>query len=462
MNSFPSDFVWGAATASYQIEGGWLENGKGLSIWDAFTHIPGKIDNGDTGDVACDHFHKFKDDIALMAQLGLKAYRFSISWSRIYPDGRNAVNPAGIQFYSNLIDELLKHDITPWVTLYHWDLPLALELELDGWRNPAMAEIFARYASTCFQHFGDRVKYWITFNEPWVVAIFGHGNGVMAPGRVSNTEPYQVAHQLLRAHGLAVEAYRRNFQPHQNGLIGITNVGDWREPLTDSEKDRESAERALEFMLGWFADPIYFGQYPACMRERVGEKLPRFSEEDMASIQGSCDFFGLNHYSTMYASHIEESEGVQIDPYANFGIAEDQDINLSSDPSWRKTHFGWNIVPWGCRKMLQWISRRYDHPEIFIMENGCSFDNELVDGQAHDPQRIDFLSGYLGECHKAIEDGVKLKGYFLWSLMDNFEWAHGFSKRFGIIYVDYPTGKRYPKESAGWYSEVIQNNGLRD
>jgi len=460
MKKFPDDFTWGTATAAYQIEGGWLEGGKGLSIWDAFTHIPGKIANGDTGEVTCDHYHKFREDIALMAELGLKAYRFSLSWSRIYPAGRGKVNPEGIRFYSELIDELLKNGITPWVTLYHWDLPLALQLEYDGWRNPDMAPIFAEYASTCFENFGDRVKHWITLNEPWVVAIFGHGNGVMAPGRTSNSEPYQVAHQLLRAHGMAVDAYRKHFQKKQRGVIGITNNCDWREPLTDSEVDRDAAQRALEFFLGWFADPIYFGKYPDCMRERVGDRLPEFTSQDIELIRGSSDFFGLNHYSTLYASHVREGEEVGLDPYGNGGISEDQDVNLTSDPSWKKTALGWNIVPWGCRKMLQWIDRRYGRPPIYITENGCALDDNLVEGFVKDSLRIDFLQGYLSECHRAIESEVNLKGYFLWSFMDNFEWALGFTKRFGIIYTDYQSLKRYPKASAQWYSRVTANNGF--
>ncbi|NIA30030.1 MAG: beta-glucosidase [Actinobacteria bacterium] len=459
MKNFPKDFTWGTATASYQIEGAWQEGGKGLSIWDAFAHTSGKIVNSDTGDVTCDHFHKYKKDIALMAKMGLKAYRFSIAWSRILPTGRGKPNPEGIQFYSNLIDELLAHDIVPWVTLYHWDLPLALQLELDGWLNPMMPEIFRDYATICFENFGNRVKNWITFNEPWVVSILGYGQGVFAPGRVSKSEPYQAAHQILRAHGQAVDVYRRKFQAKQNGTIGITNNCDWREPLTDSEKDRQAAQRALEFFLGWFTDPIYRGDYPAVMRERVADRLPQFSDQDKALILGSSDFFGLNHYTTMYAAHSEGND-VDVNPYGNGGISEDQDVHLSTDRSWEKTQMGWSIVPWGCRKLLHWIDERYDHPDIVITENGCACDDKVEQGKIHDQKRIDFLSAYLNECHKAIEEGISLKGYFLWSLMDNFEWALGFSRRFGIYYVNFKTGKRIPKESAEWYSDIIKKNGF--
>jgi len=256
MLKFPPDFTWGCATASYQIEGTWLEGGKGLSIWDAFSHTPGKILHGHTGDVACDHFHRYKEDIALMAAMGLPAYRFSLSWPRIQPAGYGKPNPEGIRFYSDLIDELLKHHITPWVTLYHWDLPLSLQTEFDGWLNPKIADFFCDYADICFSHFGDRVKHWITFNEPWITAIIGYGQGVFAPGRFSTSEPYQATHQMLRSQGMAVALYRRKYQ-HQKGEIGIANNCDWREPKTESEKDQQAAQRALEFLLGWFADPIY-------------------------------------------------------------------------------------------------------------------------------------------------------------------------------------------------------------
>lgn len=459
MKKFPTNFVWGTATASYQIEGAWLEGGKGLSIWDAFAHTPGKIKNADTGDVACDHFHRYKEDVARMAEMGLKAYRFSIAWPRIQPTGRGKPNTEGIRFYSNLIDELLDHGITPWVTLYHWDLPLALQLELDGWLNPKMAEIFSDYAAICFEHFGDRVKHWITFNEPWVVAILGYGQGIFAPGRLSNSEPYLAGHHILRAHARAVDRYRRKFQPIQKGQIGITNNCDWREPLTDSQADREAAQRALEFFLGWFADPIYRGDYPEVMRARVAERLPHFSDRDKALLSNSTDFFGLNHYTTLYASD-SGGKAVATTPYGNGGISEDQDVRLSADPNWEQTEMGWNIVPWGLRRLLHWIDKRYDHPPVVITENGCACNNRVEGHKLHDRQRIQFLSDYLSEAHRAIQEGVDLRGYFLWSFMDNFEWALGFSQRFGIHYTDYKTLRRIPKDSAFWYGQVIQNNGF--
>jgi beta-galactosidase len=460
MLTFPQRFTWGTATASYQIEGAWQEGGKGLSIWDAYSHTPGKIAQGHTGDIACDHYHLFRQDIALMKAMGLKAYRFSIAWPRIQPLGYGKANREGIRFYSDLIDELLAADITPWVTLYHWDLPLTLQLEMDGWLNPSLAERFQEYAELCFSNFGDRVQHWITFNEPWVTAVLGYGQGVFAPGRTSISEPYLAAHTILRSHALAVHAYREKYA-HQNGRIGITNNCDWREPWADSEQDRQAAQRALEFFLGWFADPIYFGDYPACMRERVADRLPHFDDHDRTLLKGSVDFFGLNHYTTMYAT---DATGLDIsqEVYGNGGLAEDQHVQLSVDPSWKKTDMTWAIVPWGCRKLLQWIDERYNRPEIYITENGCAWPDRVSNGQVHDQDRIDFLSAYLNEIHKAISSGVRVQGYFLWSFMDNFEWASGYTKRFGLHYVDFANNRRIAKDSAAWYSQVIKQNGLEE
>jgi beta-glucosidase len=456
---FPQDFIWGSATSSYQIEGAVQEGGKGPSIWDAFSHIPGKTLNGDTGDIACDHYHKMEEDVAMMAKMGLKAYRFSIAWPRIQPDGQGKSNPEGIAFYSRLIDALLSHGIEPWITLYHWDLPIALEMEHDGWRNPRMADFFRRYAEICFEHFGDRVKNWITLNEPWVVAICGYGLGVFAPGRKSQDEPYLVGHNLLRAHAYTVDTYRQKFQPDQGGRIGISNNCDWREPYSDSEADRQAAQRAVEFFLGWFADPVFLGDYPAVMRERLGERLPAFSPEDAKMIKGSSDYFGLNHYTTHYAAYSKGGidSGQAQD---NGGMVEDQDIVLRSDPAWKKTDMGWNVVPWGCQKLLEWIHNRYGAPEIILTENGCAYDDEPVNGVVNDTRRINYYREYIKACHAALENGVNLKGYFAWSLLDNFEWSFGYGKRFGLTHIDYKTLVRTPKNSFLWYRDVIVKNGI--
>ncbi|OPZ72740.1 MAG: Beta-glucosidase A [bacterium ADurb.Bin478] len=458
MKKYPDRFIWGAATSSYQIEGAWLLGGKGLSIWDAFCHTPGRIYQGQTGDIACDHYHRFREDVALMKAMGLQAYRFSIAWPRIQPLGYGKANAEGIAFYSALIDELLANGITPWVTLYHWDLPLTLQLEKDGWLNPEMPALFRAYADLCFEHFGDRVKNWITFNEPWVAAILGYGQGVFAPGRISNVEPYQAAHHLLLSHAQTVQLYRSKYR-EQSGRIGLANNCDWREPRTDSPADQDAAQRALEFFLGWFADPIFLGDYPQVMRERVKERLPVFSDQERDELKGSADFFGLNHYTTMLA---QDSRGAKIsqEVYGNGGLSEDQEVQLSTDPSWQKTEMGWSIVPWGIRKLLHWIDARYAHPAIVITENGCACPDVVDKGVVHDPLRIAYLSSYLGEVYNALSAGVDVRGYFLWSLMDNFEWASGFSKRFGLHYVDFATGARIGKDSAKWYSHVIRQNGI--
>ncbi len=459
MITFPKDFIWGSATSSYQIEGAWNSDGKGPSIWDSFCTIPGKVAKNENGEIACDHYNKFEEDVKLMKDMGLKAYRFSISWPRIQAKGKGDVNAKGIVFYNKLINCLLENGIEPWVTLYHWDLPLALQFEEDGWLGDSISDHFASYARICFENFGDRVKNWITINESWVIAMLGYGQGVFAPGRVSNSEPYLAGHNLLLAHGKAVDIYRNEFQSVQKGRIGITNNCDWREPLTDSELDKSAAERALEFFLAWFADPIYKGDYPKSMRSRLGERLPKFSAKEKTMLQGSSDFFGLNHYTTMYASH-DNGENKKGNVYGNGGLSEDQDVTLSLSKEWELTSMNWAIVPWGCEKLLLWIKDRYDNPEIIITENGCAFDDKIEDGYIEDDSRLNFYKDYLTSCESAIEKGVNLKGYFAWSLMDNFEWASGYSKRFGLWFVDFKTLKRTPKKSAKWYKKTIEDNGF--
>ena len=458
MTRFPDDFVWGSATSAYQIEGAWQEGGKGPSIWDAFAHTPGTTARGETGNVACDHYHRMHEDVALMAAMGLKAYRFSIAWTRIQPTGTGAPNPEGVRFYSDLIDALLANGITPFVTLYHWDLPLALHQAFGGWLSPRMADVFADYARICFEAFGDRVRHWITLNEPWVMAILGYGEGVFAPGRESADEPYVVAHEMLRAHGAAAEVYRRDFQPAQRGAIGMANNCDWREPATPAPADRAAAQRALEFYLGWFADPLYTGDYPVSMRARLGDRLPRFSDEDRARLRGSVDFFGLNHYTTHLVSHAEG--GGASEPGANVGIGADQDLVLSADPAWERTAMGWPVVPDGFRKLLLWIDARYDRPAVFVTENGCAFDDARVDGAVDDARRVGYLRGYLAACHQAIAAGADVRGVFQWSFLDNFEWASGYAKRFGLHHVDFETLERTPKASARWLRDVIARGGL--
>lgn len=455
---FPEKFVWGAATASYQIEGAVTEGGRGPSIWDAFSHTPGKTLCGDTGDVACDHYHRVEEDVKLMKEVGLKAYRFSIAWPRIQPDGKGEPNAEGIAFYNRLIDCLLEHDIEPWVTLYHWDFPLTLQTEHDGWLNREIVDCFGVYARICFENFGDRVQHWITLNEPWCSAVLGYGLGQHAPGHISNDEPYVAAHHLILAHAKAVQIFRNEFG-NQGGKIGLVNNCDFRFPLTNSAADQAAAERSLEFFLAWFADPVWRGDYPAVMRERLGSRLPEFSEEERAMIVGSSDFFGLNHYTTMYAAEPKKDEMLDFNVAGNGGFFEEQRVHLSSDPEWKQTQMEWNIVPEGCRELLKWIDARYGHPPIYITENGCSWDEPDHETGVNDIRRRDFFESYLRECRNAIEQGVDLRGYFAWSLLDNFEWACGYERRFGLIRVDYETLERTIKQSGRWYGETIASNG---
>ena len=452
------DFVWGVATAAHQVEGAWLEGDKGFSIWDAYAHIPGKILNGDNADVACDQYHRYEEDVALMKELGVTAYRFSLAWSRIIPDGSGKINQAGIDYYNRLINCLLENGIVPWVTLYHWDLPLALQMTHDGWLNRKTAEYFARYARICFDNFGDRVKNWITLNEPWCSAVLGHGLGVFAPGRTSPDEPYIAGHNLLIGHALAVKEFRDG---GFGGVIGISNNCDWREPLNDSELNRSAAQRALEFFYGWFTDPLVFGDYPAIMRERLGSRLPDFTDEDRKLVKGSTDFLGLNHYSTAFAS-AEPVPGGLDSVCGNGGMSNDSEVYLSHHPDWEKTDLQWSVVPWGFRKMLNWIADRYPGLPLYVTENGCAVAEPDVTTAKNDEFRCHFMSGYIDAMKEAIlVDGNDVRGYFVWSLIDNFEWAFGYSKRLGLIRCDFNTLERIPKKSYYHYRKIIEISHLK-
>jgi len=506
-------FRWGVATAAYQVEGAVSEDGRGASIWDVFSKQKGKIANGDTGNVADDSYHRIKEDVALIKAMGLNSYRFSISWSRIMPSGTGAVNAQGVAHYNRLIDELVAQNIDPIVTLYHWDLPAGLENKYLGWLSPRIEKDFAAYADVCFEQFGNRVKKWITLNEPWTFCFMGYVVGAFAPGRCSDrsrcaegnssTEGYQAAHNALNAHAAAVALYRNKYQAAQKGVIGIVLNHDWGEPLTHSDEDVAAAERRNEFAMGWFGDPVTFGHYPHTMEQYVGQRLPVFTKAQSERLKGSYDFLGLNHYSSKYYSAqplptlLQQQQQQQqqqsspsrtnVDDFASGdqridisdpdhqhatttwgGWADDQKnfeskFNLNGELIGPQAASPWlNVVPWGMYNVLKWSSDRYTiggvRPIIYVTENGCDVPDESTLPLAKaldDSFRINYYSQYLAAVERAVNDGVDVRGYYAWSLLDNFEWADGYAFRFGLHYVDYSTSqlKRYPKASAGWYAD---------
>lgn len=448
-----------------------------MTTWDSFSHTPGKVANGENGDVAIDHYHLFRDDIKLMKEMGLGSYRFSIAWSRIQPDGEGAVNQAGIDHYNEVIDALVEAGITPFLTLFHWDTPVALETKYGSWLNADMEKHFAAYADTCFKHFGDRVKYWLTFNEPMSVAINGYDAGINAPGRCSDrsrcregdssTEPYIVSHNMLNAHAAAVEVYRSKYQAAQGGKIGITINTDCAYPLTAAARDKQAAQRHLEFQSAWYADPIYFGDYPASMKSRVGARLPAFTPEQSARLKGSHDFLGLNHYTSTYVSDQAHPQPVP-ESQKNYHYDEGTALSFTGvdgTPIGAKAASSWlYVVPQGMEDVLLWLHERYGGPDIFVTENGVDLAGEaqLSKEQAlRDADRVQYYQGYLQHALAARSRGVQLKGYFAWSLMDNFEWADGYDYKFGLVYVDRDLEsatymQRSQKDSAKWYANFTQ------
>jgi beta-glucosidase len=443
--TFPKGFVWGVATAAYQIEGAWNEAGKGESIWDRFSHTPGKIANGDTGDVACDHYHRWREDVALMKELGLHAYRFSISWPRLFPQGRGRVNPAGLDFYSRLVDGLLEAAIEPFITLYHWDLPQALQ-DQGGWPVRATAEAFVEYADLASRTLGDRVKHWITLNEPFVSAFVGYLEGRHAPGHSDLNEALAAAHHLLLAHGWAVPVIRRNSPGAQ---VGITLNLSGQTPASASAADRAAAWQQDGVINRWFLDPLSARGYPADIVQHYGRPMDFVQAGDLEAIAVPLDFLGVNYYArgVVRSNVVAEAENA---PRAVFRNPE-------------RTEMGWEVYPEGLYEILGRVYFDYRFPALYITENGAAYLDQIgPNGQVDDPLRVAFLREHLAAAARAIAAGVPLRGYFAWSLMDNVEWAHGYSKRFGLIYVDYPTQRRVLKTSAHWYRRVIAANAVVD
>lgn len=440
---FPSGFVWGAATSSYQIEGAWDEDGKGLSIWDTFCRQSGKIRGGATGDVAADHYHRWEGDIRIMADLGLHAYRFSISWPRVLPGGTGAVNPAGLDFYDRLVDGLLSKGIEPYVTLYHWDLPQALQDE-GGWARRDIVHQFADYARVVAERLGDRVTYWITHNEPFVTAMAGYVGGEHAPGLQDPATGLLVAHHLLLSHGYAVEALRATVaRPLQ---VGITLDFNPVHPASDSEDDLLAAERLDAVRNRLFIEPVFLGRYPDDAVELLGLPFPQVQHDDLGRIAAPIDFLGVNYYTRVVVQHDPQSP-----------IIEATEIQ----PEGSEYSQMWEIYPPGMYELLTRLWADYRPANILITENGVPVPDGLdADGRVRDERRIRYLRDHLAQIHRAIKDGVPVRGYFAWSFMDNFEWALGYGMRFGLIYVDYETLERTVKDSGWWYAQVIRENGL--
>lgn len=445
--NFPEDFLWGAATSSYQIEGAVREDGRGESIWDRFCHTSGKVLNGDTGDVACDHYHLYKQDVAMMKELGLRGYRFSIAWPRIFPEGKGVVNQKGVDFYDALVDELLKNGIVPMATLYHWDLPQALQ-DIGGWGNRDIIEYFTDYAGHMFKVLGDRVKLWITHNEPSSAAFVGNALGENAPGLSDSTLAAQVSHHLLVSHGKAVQAYRQmNFK---DGRIGIALYLSPVHPASLSIKNIKAARVVDGIYNRWFLDPVFKGMYPKDILKILYNRFnaPVIKAEDMKLLADNpIDFLGVNYYSRTV---VKESGN-----YRSLGYEP-----VKPEKS-RYTDMGWEIYPQGLYDVLKRLKKEYGNPVVYITENGASFNDRMtVKGEVKDEERVDYLRQHLIEVNRAIISGVKVCGYFVWSLMDNFEWSFGYSERFGIVHVNYETMERTWKRSAYWYRDVIRENGF--
>ena len=440
---FPEGFVWGAITAAYQIEGAWNKDGKGPSIWDTFVHQPGKIERGETADIAVDHYHRYSEDLSLMDELGLKAYCFSISWPRVLPDGIGEVNPAGLDFYDRLVDGLLKRRITPYVMLYHWDLPQALQ-EKGGWGERFVVDAFGEYARLLARRLGDRIPFWVTHNEPMVSSLAGHFLGEHAPGLQDPLLAFRAVHHILLSHGVATQVMRSEL-PSTAKIGVILNITPTY-PATETEEDHQAARRYDGVANRLFLDPILRGEYPADILEMFGPMFPEVQPGDLQTISAPLDFVGLNYYTRAVMRNDPDDpllHAVQV------YLPESEYSQM------------WEIYPPGMYDMLTRIQADYHPKEVYITENGvCVTDGVDFDGRVRDERRTRYLREHLTQVQRAIEAGVPLKGYFHWTLMDNFEWAFGYRMRFGLIYVDFSTQKRIIKDSGRWYKKVIQNNGF--
>jgi beta-glucosidase len=450
---FPDDFLWGSATASYQIEGAVGEGGRGASIWDTFSHTPGKVYRGDTGDIACDHYHRLEGDLDLMSDLGLEAYRFSVAWPRVQPTGSGTPNREGLDFYRRLVDGLRQRDIVPMLTLYHWDLPQALE-DRGGWTSRETSERFAEYAGIVYEALSEEVGHWITLNEPWVAAWMGYGLGVHAPGRSDSAAALAATHHLLLGHGLAMERMRSAGDDNQLGVTLNLHPG---HPSRDTEADRKAARRVDGQANRLYLDPLFRGEYPedifSYYRER-GADLSFVRDGDLQKISTPIDFLGINYYFRHSVREAPVEEGSSV-PFADLGARP------VIPHAGEKTAMGWPVEPEGLKEMLVRIKDEYADVPIYVTENGRAVHDYIdPEGGVVDEERVSYLDSHFRAAHEAMERGVDLRGYMVWSFLDNFEWAEGYSKRFGLVFVEYGTQQRIPKSSARWYSGVIKRNGL--
>ncbi|CAM0903812.1 unnamed protein product [Alopecurus aequalis] len=472
---FPDGFLFGAATSAYQIEGAYLEDGKGLSNWDVFTHTRSRsIMDGLNGDVADDHYHRYMEDVDILHNLGVNSYRFSISWARILPRGRHGgVNQAGIAFYNRLIAALLQKGIEPFVTLQHFDLPHELETRYRSWLGAGIREEFEYYADVCFEAFGDRVKFWTTFNEPNLFTKFAYMLGQYPPNHCSppfgncnsgnsHREPYVAAHNMIMSHAAAVDNYKRNYQAKQGGSIGIVIAMKFYEPLTNTTEDILAAQRALSFEIHWFLDPIFFGEYPKEMRELLSSNLPEFTPAEKRLLQNKVDFIGINHYTAIYAKDCI-STPCDLKTYEGNALVlatGERDGVLIGKPT---AFIGYYDVPEGMEQIIKYVNQRYENTPVYVTENGYSqSSNNSMEDLMNDVGRVNYLQGYLSGISSAVRRGANVRGYFVWSLMDNFEWAFGFTVRFGMYHVDFQTQKRTPKSSAKWYQNFLMGSGAVD
>ncbi|KAL5572992.1 hypothetical protein UlMin_022589 [Ulmus minor] len=472
-SQFPDGFFFGTSTSAYQVEGAYLEDGKSITNWDVFSHLPGNIKNNDNGDIADDHYHRYLEDMELVHALGVNAYRFSISWARILPGGRSGnVNPKGIMFYNKIIDNLLLRGIEPFVTLFHFDMPQILENKYKGWLHPLMQEELVYLATICFEEFGDRVKYWMTINEPDHFADFGYKTGQYPPARCSppfgncslgnsDTEVLIVMHNMIMAHAKVSDVYHKHFQLKQGGFIGITINAVMYEPLRDEEVDRQAVDRALAFSVGWALDPLVHGDYPPEMQIYLGTKLPKFSQRQKELLNGSLDFIGINHYITLYAKDCIHSACSSKGHHPLEGFVEitgERDGTPIGQPTGMPRFY---VVPRGMEKVIDYMKQRYNNIPMFVTENGVSspaHQSEKVEDLLNDYDlRIKFHKAYLSALATAMRKGADVRGYFIWSLIDSFEWINGYNVRFGIYYVNRSSLERIPKLSAKWFTTFLTN-----